>query len=95
MPKPSAEAMPQQEFLLRLRAAIDTAIRHPAQSNIDTAVRLALSQPKAMRSSHVSHNLGVRRWEWLSQHGVTFVGESAEVAGTPARKMTITPEVKK
>jgi len=93
--KPSAEPIPQREFLLRLRAAIDMARKHPTPQNIDQARRLAHSQPKAMRSSHVSHNLGASRWEWLGDHGVTFVGEEVEICGNTARKMTITPEVKK
>ena len=89
------ESLPQKEFLLRLRAAIDIARRHPTQANIDRAIALTTSQPKAMRSSHISHNLGVRRWEWLSEQGVYFVGEDVEIAGNQAFKGTITPEVKK
>lgn len=95
MVKQPIESMPQPELLLRLRAAIDTAIKQPSQSNVDKAIKLAVDHPRAMRSSHVSRNLGVRRWEWLSEHGVMVVGEATEIAGTPAFKGTITPEIKK
>ena len=95
MPKPSIEPIPQREFLLRLRAAIDNARAYPTEANISRAQKLAYSQPRAMRSSHVSHNLGASRWEWLGEHGVTFIGESVEICGNAARKMTITQEVKK
>ncbi len=68
MPTPS-EGMPQAEVVLRLRAAIDTAIRFPHEGNVQTALGLAQSYPKAMRSAHVQHNLGQRRWDWLTEHG--------------------------
>jgi len=95
MGRHTTEALPQRDFLLLLRAAIDTAIKHPTQSNIDKARQMAYAQPRAMRSAHVSRNLGATRWDWLTDHQVTIIGEEVEVAGTPARKMTITPEVKK
>jgi transcriptional/translational regulatory protein YebC/TACO1 len=95
MPRQPDEGVSQKEMVLRLRAAIDTARKYPSQENIDKAIKLAIDHPKTMRSSHASHNLGVRRWEWLGEHGVVFVGESVEIAGTQAFKGTITPEVKK
>ena len=95
MPKTPDESMTQKEFCLRLRAAIDIARKYPTDLNVSKAQKLAYGHPKAMRSAHVSHNLGVTRWEWLDQHGVTIVGEEVKVAGLDARKMTITPEVKK
>ena len=95
MPKTPVESMPQKEFLLRLRAAIDTARTYPTEANISKAQKLAYGHPKAMRSSHVSHNLGVTRWQWLEQHGVNIVGEEVKVAGLDAHKMTITPDIKK
>ena len=95
MPKTPEESMSQKEFLLRLRAAIDTTRKYPTDMNVAKAQRLAYDHPRAMRSSHVSHNLGVTRWEWLDRHGVSIVGERVEVAGLDARKMTITPDVTK
>jgi hypothetical protein len=95
MGKPPAESMPQREFLHQLRAAIDIARKHPTPANISKAQQLAYGHPQAMRSSHVSHNLGASRWEWLGNHQVTIIGEEVEIAGNPAKKMTITPEVKK
>lgn len=64
------EALPQGMFLLLLRAAVDTAIRHPDEINERRATELARSQPVALRSSHLRHNLGQRRWAWLNEHGV-------------------------
>jgi hypothetical protein len=61
--------MPQTEVVLRLRAAIDTAIRFPHDANVAAALSIAKAYPRAMRSVHVNHNLGQRRWEWLSDHG--------------------------
>ena len=95
MPKQPVESMPQKELLLRLRAAIDTATQYPTQEHTDKAVKLAVDHPRGMRSSHVSHNLGVSRWEWLSGHGYVQVGEPTEIAGNQAFKGTIEPEVKK
>lgn len=68
MPQP-AEGMPQSEVVLRLRAAIDTAIRFPSANNEASAIAIAQAYPKAMRSTHVNHNLGQARWDWLTEHG--------------------------
>lgn len=62
--------MTQPEITLRLRAAIDTAITHPGRSTVEAAVEFAKQHPMALRSSHMSHNLGQRRWAWLNSHGV-------------------------
>ena len=63
------EGMPQTEVVLRLRAAIDTAIRFPSPNNVNAALAIAKAYPRAMRSAHVNHNLGQRRWEWLTENG--------------------------
>lgn len=95
MARTPIESMSQPELLLRLRAAIDTASHYPSPQNVEVAVRLALEHPRGMRSSHVSHNLGARRWEWLAANGVTIVGEAVDIADSPAFKATITPTVRK
>lgn len=95
MPPRPMEGMSQVEVLLRLRYAIDTAIKYPTQTNIDAAVGFASRHPQALRSSHLQHNLGVRRWQWLNEYGVYPVGEPVEVAGSIGIKGTITPEVTK
>jgi hypothetical protein len=87
--------MPQHEVLLRLRYAIDTAIKYPSQSNIDSAIKLASEHPRALRSKHLVHNLGERRWSWLNEYGVYAIGEPAEIAGSIGIKGTITPDVTK
>ena len=92
MPK-TIESMPQREVLLRLRYAIDTARKYPRPENIESALDLASEHPNALRSGHLTHNLGVERWRWLEQHGIYPIGEGHEVAGSPAIKGTITPEV--
>jgi hypothetical protein len=62
--------MAQPEVLLHLRYAIDTAIAYPTKPNTETAINLVASHPRAMRSSHIRQNLGVRRWAWLNEHGI-------------------------
>jgi len=68
MPQP-AEGMPQTEVVLRLRAAIDTAIRFPNPNNVESALAITRLYPVAMRSTHLRHNLGQARWDWLTDHG--------------------------
>jgi hypothetical protein len=60
----------QAEILLLLRAAIDTAMRHPGRINEETALDIARSYPRALRSSRLRRQLGQRRWLWLNDHGV-------------------------
>lgn len=93
MPPRPAEGMAQAEVLLRLRYAIDTAIRYPTQRNQDAAVSFANQYPQALRSSHLRHNLGRRRWDWLANHGVYPVGEAVELAGSSGIKGTATPDI--
>ena len=93
MPPRPAEGMVQAEVLLRLRYAIDTARKYPTQPNIDAAIRFANEYPRALRSSHLRHNLGAARWAWLNDYGIYPVGESVEVAGSFGIKGTITPDV--
>lgn len=95
MPPEPAEGMPQREILLRLRAAIDTAITYPTWPNINAATTFASEHPRALRSSHVRNNLGRFRWEWLNQRGIYPVGEPIEIAGAAAVKATITPDITK
>ncbi len=70
MPQP-IEGVSQAEVLLLLRAAIDTAIRYPTKPNETVALAIAEHHPRAMRSAHLIHNLGQRRWAWLEEHGYT------------------------
>lgn len=93
MPPRPAEGMAQAEVLLRLRYAIDTAIKYPAQANVENAISFATSHPKALNSSHLRHNLGQRRWGWLNERGIYPIGEPVEVAGVIGIKGTITPDV--
>ena len=78
---------------MRLRYAIDTAIAYPSQANIDSAIAYVDRYPKAIRSTHMRHNLGQKRWDWLNDHGAYPAGSATEVAGMPAIKGTIEPEV--
>lgn len=91
MPPRPAEAVAQAEFANRLRFAIDTARKYPSQRNREEAVALAQSQPRALRSSHVRHNLGATRWEWLTTHGVVPVGEEGLIEGS--FKGTASPDI--
>jgi hypothetical protein len=85
--------MAQAEVLLRLRYAIDTAIKYPTQINTDAAIRFASDHPRSLRSGHIRANLGVRRWKWLNERGFYPVGEPVEVAGVVGIKGTITPDI--
>ena len=76
--------MAQALVLLRLKYAIDTAIKYPRQTTIESARKMALDHPLALRSSHLRANLGDRRWKWLNDHGVYPAGAAANIAGMPA-----------
>lgn len=91
MPGQSLEALGQANFALALRYAIDTARKYPSQRNRSEAIALAQSQPVALRSKHVRHNLGKTRWEWLELHGVYPVGEAGEIEGS--FKGTASPDI--
>ena len=94
MPPRPKEGISQQEYLLRLRAAIDTALNYPSEINRNTATGFAVRYPKALRSSHVRSNLGAKRWTWLNLHGVYPIGEATEINDQPAMKGTYTPELR-
>jgi len=91
MSNPPLEEFAQRDFVNRLRFAIDTARKYPSKRNREGAIALAQSQPRALRSSHVVHNLGKTRWDWLAMHGVYPVGEAGEIEGS--FKGTITPDI--
>jgi len=91
MPPRPTEALAQKTFLLHLRFAIDIARNYPTGRNREEAIAMAQSQPRALRSSHVRHNLGEARWEWLALHGVYPVGEGGEVEGSI--KGTVSPDI--
>lgn len=93
MPPRPAEGQAQRELLLSLRYHIDTAIAYPTAENVLNAIYFATEHPKALRSSHFAHLLGVRRWDWLNAHDVYPVDEAVEIAGGIGIKATITPEV--
>lgn len=93
--RPSAEGATQQEVVLVVRAAIDTAIAYPTAANDRNAVKVAMAYPKALRSVHVRDHLGQTRWDWLHKHGVFPVMEQTEIADLDAVKATITPTIRK
>jgi hypothetical protein len=91
-PKPLDEVS-QAEVLMRLRYAIDTAVAHPYQPNIDAAISIANQYPAALRSSTVRYRLGKSRWDWLHMNGIYAVGTPADIAGSPAFKTTAEPDI--
>ena len=95
MPPRPAEGAAQHQLVLLLRYQIDTAITYPTWPNINSVRTFVNEHPQAMRSSHMRHNLGLFRWEWLSDHDVYVVGEPTVIAGMPAIKGTIEPDIKK
>jgi len=93
MPAQPVEGRTQHEALRLLKHAIDTALKYPGRATIATAREIVEQYPVAIRSSHFRHNLGARRWTWLSDQGLDPAGSSADIAGMPAMKGTIEPEV--
>jgi len=77
----SDEENRQQVYLLNLRYAIDTAITYPSKRNREEAMGMIERHPETFRSSHVQHNLGKRRKEWIAIH---------QTYGTQTVKMDIT-----
>lgn len=65
------EDKPQEEVLLLLRGAIDTAINSPGPGTTNRAIELATRYPRALSGGKLRANLGVRRWEWLAEHGIS------------------------
>lgn len=63
--------MTQTEVLYHLRFVIETAIRYPTDERTKAALEFARDHPRALRSAHIRHNLGQRRWDWLTEHGIT------------------------
>jgi hypothetical protein len=61
----------QEEVLLLLRAAIDTAIKSPTETNVNAAITMANKYPRALSGGKLRHNLGKRRWDWLGEYGIT------------------------
>ena len=92
MPTRPQEAVSQTEVVLLLRSAIDTAISYPSNVNEAKATNLAKAYPKALRSAHVRHNLGQRRWDWLGERGVYPAMDPGEVAGVVTIQGTISPD---
>jgi hypothetical protein len=84
MPPRPAEGRTQQEVLHLLKYAIDTAIKYPRQTTVESARKMALDHPLALRSSHLRHNLGDRRWRWLNDHGIDPAGGTTNIADMPA-----------
>jgi hypothetical protein len=62
---------PVVEAGLRLRYAIDTARRYPSRTNVSSAVELARSDPRLLRSPRVRQTLRAGRLEWLEEQGVS------------------------
>jgi hypothetical protein len=63
----------QEEVLLLLRAAIDTATTNPSPVHTRSAVLLAERYPRALAGGKLQTNLGQARWNWLNEHGVSVI----------------------
>lgn len=86
---------PQALVVGSLRDLIDDALRLPSPDREAAAIRYAAAYPDVLRSAYAEQNLGTRRWQWLTEHGITTVGEPTSPEGIVAFRATITPEVKK
>lgn len=60
----------QEEVLLLMRAAIDTAITSPGPETTNSALELATRYPRALAGGKLRANLGQERWDWLAEHGI-------------------------
>lgn len=60
----------QEEVLLLLRAAIDSAVNSPGPGTTNRALDLATRYPRALSGGKMRANLGDERWEWLNEHGI-------------------------
>ena len=63
-------AMPQRRLSHELRYLIDMAKRGGREVDLDKIRVLVADNPRAMRSEHVLHNLGLRRMLWLGEKGI-------------------------
>jgi hypothetical protein len=93
MPPRPVEGRTQQEVLHLLKYAIDTAIAYPGSGTITKARDLIAQYPIALRSSHLRHNLGDRRWKWINDQGLYPAGSAHEIAGMTAMKGTAEPDI--
>jgi len=59
----------QEEVLLLMRAAIDTAMTTPTETNTNAALTLATKYPRALSGGKMRANLGQARWDWLHEYG--------------------------
>jgi len=66
------DRLTQRELLNELRVAVDRAMRDPQPRWVEAVVTLRRDNPRGMRSSHITHNLGEPRRTWLAQLDVTL-----------------------
>lgn len=78
---PRREALPQRELVLELRFQIDhaRAVPRDAEACRRRVRRLIDDNPAGFASSHVQHNIGKERMEWLTEMGL-----AAASSATPA-----------
>ena len=70
--------LPQRVLAVKLRTAIDRAMRHPSSRWRFQVWWLMEQNPRGSRSSHVLHNLGAARRAWLAQLDTTAGTRSLE-----------------
>lgn len=59
------DAISQRQLIFELKAAIDRAERVQSDAAWAKVDALIAENPHAARSTHVTRNLGARRFEWL------------------------------
>lgn len=70
MGKTRRESMSQRQFALELRAAIDFYTANPTPDRYAKVVNLIEQNPRSVTASHVTHNLGEQRLNWLRGRGL-------------------------
>lgn len=85
--------IPQRVLAVKLRTAIDRAMRHPSTRWVEAVQRLRRENPRGSNSSHVRHNLGAARRAWLARLD-TMVTDTRSLEVEMVRKHEI-PATKK
>ena len=83
--------LPQRVLAVKLRTAIDRAMRHPSPRWRFQVWWLIENNPRGAASSHVAHNLGAARRVWLARF-VTNQGRTSLGRTTVIKISSLPPE---
>ena len=72
MTRLKVDLLPQRHIAQQLRFLIDAAQIADERRRLEDIKSLVDSSPISSRSSHVRHNLGLRRLAWLAERGINL-----------------------